>query len=317
MLNFAVNVRHNQLPYRVVQRLAEWLPGLARYLSADYVHQSQDVVADRHCRVRDEVMPLAWVAEVVVLLPSLWPVRAVIVVSAFTEPVVTLTTAGVPVHYVVLELPFALNAPEDVNFVVVGNPTSPIPVLHACEQLLALSRLGRILVVDEAFADLLTGGVESLAGDSLPDVLVLHGLTKTWSLLGLRVCYTLGSLELMVRLTTLRVHCLIGILQQTAIAVCCAAAGAVRLVVLSAGMAAGLQLLAPNVVYGAIPFVLFSMSNTELIRKLLQNKGIAVRRCDTFVDLDERYLRAVVRPEWPLLFQAIFEVFAYADNRRF
>ena len=26
-----------------------------------------------------------------------------------------------------------------------------------------------------------------------------------------------------------------------------------------------------------------------------------MRRCDTFVGLDERYLRAAVRPEWPLL----------------
>jgi histidinol-phosphate aminotransferase len=33
-----------------------------------------------------------------------------------------------------------------------------------------------------------------------------------------------------------------------------------------------------------------------------------VRRCDTFVGLDENYLRAAVRPEWPLLVRAIAEV---------
>jgi histidinol-phosphate aminotransferase len=33
--------------------------------------------------------------------------------------------------------------------------------------------------------------------------------------------------------------------------------------------------------------------------------NIAVRRCDTFVGLDDSYLRAAVRPEWPLLAEAI------------
>ncbi|MDT5256747.1 MAG: histidinol-phosphate aminotransferase, partial [Mycobacterium sp.] len=38
------------------------------------------------------------------------------------------------------------------------------------------------------------------------------------------------------------------------------------------------------------------------------HKGIAIRRCDTFVGLGEQYLRAAVRPEWPLLVRAISEV---------
>ena len=37
------------------------------------------------------------------------------------------------------------------------------------EQILALRRPGRILVVDEAFADSVPGEPDSLAGDSLPD----------------------------------------------------------------------------------------------------------------------------------------------------
>jgi histidinol-phosphate aminotransferase len=40
----------------------------------------------------------------------------------------------------------------------------------------------------------------------------------------------------------------------------------------------------------------------------LERKGIAVRRCDTFVGLDGTYLRAAVRGEWPLLVRAIAEV---------
>ena len=51
--------------------------------------------------------------------------------------------------------------------------------------------------------------------------------------------------------------------------------------------------------------MLFSMPSADLIRNSLHNKGIAIRRCDTFVGLDEQYLRAAVRPEWPLLVEAI------------
>jgi histidinol-phosphate aminotransferase len=45
-----------------------------------------------------------------------------------------------------------------------------------------------------------------------------------------------------------------------------------------------------------------------LVRKHLHASGIAVRRCDTFVGLDGRYLRAAVRPEWPLLVDAIADM---------
>ena len=53
----------------------------------------------------------------------------------------------------------------------------------------------------EAFADSIPGEPESLAGDSLPDVLVLRSLTKTWALAGLRVGYALGAPEVLARLS--------------------------------------------------------------------------------------------------------------------
>ena len=61
------------------------------------------------------------------------------------------------------------------------------------DQILALRTPGRIVVVDEAFADAVPGESESLAGDALPDVVVLRSLTKTWALAGLRVGYALGA----------------------------------------------------------------------------------------------------------------------------
>ncbi len=326
MLDFAVNVRHAQPPEWLVQRLATRLPDLARYPSVDDVHRAQDAAAERHGRARDEVVPLAGAAEGFALLPNLRPSRAAIVAPSFSEPAAALSAAGVPVHHVVLEPPFGLDGvalPHDADLVVVGNPTNPTSVLHTREQLLSLRRPGRILVVDEAFADSVPGEPESLAGDSLPDVLVLRSLTKTWSLAGLRVGYALGSPEVLARLTTQRAHWPVGTLQLTAIAACCAAeavadaaADAVRLAQLRTDMVVGLASVGADVVDGQAPFVLFRRPDAVHIRNSLQNKGIAIRRCDTFIGLDERYLRVAVRREWPLLVQAISEAIACMINGR-
>ena len=325
MLDFAVNVRHAQPPEWLMQRLAARLPDLACYPSVGDLHRAQDAVALRHGRAREEVLPLAGAAEGFALLPNLRPARAVIIAPSFTEPAVALTAAGVPVHHVVLDPPFRLDGvtvPDDADLVVVGNPTNPTSVVHTREQLLALRRPGRVLVIDEAFADSVPGEPESLAGDSLPDVLVLRSLTKTWALAGLRVGYGLGAPELLARLTAQRAHWPVGTLQLTAIAACCvplavadAAAGAVRLATLRAEMVAGLAAAGAEVVHGQAPFVLFRRPDAAQIRKNLQDKGIAIRRCDTFVGLDERYLRAAVRREWPLLVQAISEAANNGSHR--
>ena len=328
MLDFAVNVRHAQPPEWLIRRLAARLPDLARYPSIEDVYRAQDAVAERHGRARDEVLPLAGAAEGFALLPNLRPARAVIVAPSFTEPAVALTAAGVPTHHVVLEPPFGLDGvledatvPDDADLVVVGNPTNPTSVLHSREQLLALRRPGRIVVVDEAFADSVPGEPESLAGDSLPDVVVLRSLTKSWALAGLRVGYALGPPEVLARLTAQRAHWPVGTLQLTAIAACCAAdavaeaqAGAVRLAQLRTEMVVGLTSVGADVVDGQAPFVLFRRTDALQLRNSLQNKGIAIRRCDTFVGLDERYLRAAVRGEWPLLVQAISETLEHTNN---
>jgi histidinol-phosphate aminotransferase len=318
MLDFAVNVRHAQPPAWLVQRLAARLEDLARYPSADDERAAVQAVASRHGRAQDEVALLAGAVEGFALLSNLRPTLTAVIAPSFTEPDVALRAAGARVHHVVLEPPFGLagaQVPDDADLVVVGNPTNPTSVLHAREQIHALRRPGRIVVVDEAFADSVPGEPQSLAADSLPDVLVLRSLTKTWSLAGLRVGYALGAPDVLARLTARRAHWPVGTLQLAAIAACCApdavaeaAAGAHRLVALRAEMVSGLQSAGAHPVDGSAPFVLFTVPDAELIRKYLHTRGIAVRRCDTFIGLDERYLRAAVRSEWPVLVEAIRDV---------
>ena len=190
-------------------------------------------------------------------------------------------------------------------------------MLHPKDRILGLRAPGRIVVVDEAFADAVPGERESLAGDALPDVVVLRSLTKTWAVAGLRVGYALGAPDVLERLTARRAHWPLGTLQLEAIAACCtpeavaeADAGARRLAELRKEMVAGLVAVGATVVEGSAPFVLFSVPDAELMRKRLDAKGIAVRRCDTFVGLDGQFLRASVRPDWRVLVDAVAEVLA-------
>src|SRR5271156_2599890 len=130
-------------------------------------------------RADDEVALLAGAAEGFALLPNLRPTLAAVIAPSFTEPDVALRAAGVPVHHVVLHPPFGLagvQVPDKADLVVVGNPTNPTGVVHTREHILSLRRPGRIVVVDEAFADAVPGEPESLADQPLPDVLVLRSL---------------------------------------------------------------------------------------------------------------------------------------------
>lgn len=317
MLDFAVNVRAAGPPAWLVQRLGERLGDLGQYPSAADVTRATQAVALRHGRAEDEVALLAGGAEGFALLPHLQPRLAALIAPSFTEPEAVLSAAGVPIHQVVLDPPFALTGaavPADADLVVVGNPTNPTSVLHPARDILALRRPGRIVVVDEAFADAVPGEPESLAEMSLPDVLVLRSLTKTWSVAGLRVGYALGAPDVLARLTARRAHWPLGTLQLEAIAACCtseavaeAQEGAHRLAELREEMVVGLRAAGVDVVDGRAPFVLLRVADAELVRKHVDSRGIAVRRCDTFVGLDGEYLRAAVRPEWPQLADALME----------
>src|SRR6202012_3035459 len=136
-------------------------------------------------------------------------------------------------------------------------------VVHTREHILGLRRPGRIVVVDEAFADAVPGEPESLADQPLRDVVVLRSLTKTWSLAGLRVGYALGAPDVLARLSIQRAHWPLGTLQLTADAACStpeavadAANGEVRLAALRAELTAALQSVGADVVDGHAPFVL-------------------------------------------------------------
>ena len=310
LLDFAVNVRAEQPPAWLRDRLVAAVDRLGRYPSAEDDLAARRAVAERHHRSPDEVLVLAGAAEGFALLPALRPRLAAIVHPGFTEPEVALRTAGVPVHRVLTTeadghrlRPDAV--PAEADLVVLGNPTNPTSVLHPAEVVRGLARPGRVLVVDEAFADALPGEPESLAGVDAPGLLVLRSLTKTWALAGLRAGYALGAPSLLARLAKGRPPWPVGTLTLEAVRACCqpeavaeAELAATELVAHRKWLVEALSGL-PGVAVrqpAAGPFLLLRVPHGPQIRVALRAAGIAVRRCDTFPGLTQDHLRVAVRP---------------------
>jgi histidinol-phosphate aminotransferase len=308
LLDFAVNVRGGVPPRWLRERLVGALDDLARYPSATHDARAREAVAARHGRRPDEVLILAGSAEGFALLPSLRPALAAVVHPGFTEPEAALRNGGVAVARVLTDVadghrlrPGAV--PTEADLVVVGNPTNPTGVLHPAATLRALRAPGRIVLVDEAFADAIPGEAESVARER--GFLVFRSLTKTWSLAGLRAGYALGAPDVLARLAAPRPPWPVSTLALEAVIACSAAAavaeadGIARALVARRVEQAAALAAVPGVTVlpGRAPFLLLRLPDGqgERVRGALRDGGIAVRRGDTFPGLGPDHLRVAVR----------------------
>jgi histidinol-phosphate aminotransferase len=308
-LDLAINVRLPQPPAWLQARLQAALTGLAAYPRPD---AARSAVAARHWRDPAQVLLTNGAAEAFTLLArGLRPRLAACVHPSFTAPEAALRAAGQPVARVLLRPPFDLDpglVPADADLVVVGNPTNPTARLHPVEVLERLVRPGRVLVVDEAFADAVGGEPATLAARTdLPGLVVVRSLTKTWGLAGLRVGYLLANPKLVAQLASaqppwplnsLALEALIACSQPDAVA--WADVQARRTAEWRAGLAAALDDL-PGVTVvpgGQAPFLLLQVRDAAAVRARLRGLGIAIRRGDTFPGLGPDWLRvAVAAPE--------------------
>ena len=84
---------------------------------------------------------------------------------------------------------------------MLGNPNNPTGTLEPPENVLALARPGRMLLVDESFIDFVASPQASVAGlRTFPDLIVVRSLTKLWSLAGIRAGYLLAAAPVVERL---------------------------------------------------------------------------------------------------------------------
>ncbi|MFT3661912.1 MAG: Rv2231c family pyridoxal phosphate-dependent protein CobC [Gordonia sp. (in: high G+C Gram-positive bacteria)] len=316
LIDFAVNVQPGP-PSFVAEALRSRIDGLAAYPTDDDERRALTAVAAAHGRTVDEVLLLEGAAEGFEVLARLRPRHVALIEPSFTEPERVLRAAGARCTSVTLAPPWRVSqarVPDDADLVIVGNPTNPTSVLHPRAEILALRRPGRLVVVDEAFADLTLdpdSGVrepESLAG-MLPDgVIVIRSITKTFGLAGLRAGYLLAAPETIARLSAGRRHWPLGTLALTALAACVGPVGeryaadlAVRIAedrthlvesLRAAGPAeAGLEVTAEP----RAPYVLIRVPDGLALKEALRTRGFGVRSCANFTGLGPEYLRLAVR----------------------
>lgn len=326
LLDLAVNVRGAAPPAWLRGRLERALDRLGSYPDPA---AATAAAARRHDRSADEVLVTAGAAEAFALVArALRPRRAVCVHPSFTEPEAALRAAGHGVERLVLAPPYVLDpevVPADADLVVVGNPTNPTGVLH--ERLAELCRPGRVVVVDEAFADAVPGEPHSLAGrGDLPGLVVVRSLTKTWALAGLRVGYLLAPRELVEQLRSVQPLWAVSTLALVALETCLAP-GPVRTAERDAAVLAverdrlqsALEAAGVEVAPGSrAPFLLCRAPGRPDVRESLRAGGIAVRRGDTFPGLTAEHWRTAVRdaPASDRLVEAVREVLSSAPGRR-
>ena len=303
LLDLAVNVRGTAPPPWLRGRLERGLDRLGAYPDP---RAAVRAVVRRHDRPEQEVLLTAGAAEAFVLLARvLRPRHAVCVHPGFTEPEAALRAAGHDVDRLVLTPPYVLDpdlVPGYADLVVVGNPTNPTGVVH--DRLAELCRPGRVVVVDEAFADAVPGEPQSLAGRrDLPGLVVVRSLTKTWALAGLRVGYLLGPPDLVARLRDAQPLWAVSTLALIALETCLArgpVAQARREAEAVAEQRVDLERALTGLGVEVTPgsqatYLLCRVPGRPDVREALRDRGIAVRRGDTFPGLTAEHWRTAVR----------------------
>jgi histidinol-phosphate aminotransferase len=307
----------------------EWLPGrLAGVDLTPYPAPAPalDAVAARHGVSAQECLLVNGAAEAFWMLSqALRPRLAACVHPSFTAPEAALRSAGVPVERVPRHPAdgFALDprsVPERADLVVLGRPDNPTGRTEDLEVLAALTRPGRVVVVDEAFADFLPDA-SGVYGAGLPGVVSVRSLTKLWGLAGLRVGYLLAEPALARRLDAVRQPWPVNALAVHATTWLCPAEAerrerADRTATARRDLLEELAPLALEVWPSPANYLLVRSGLTDLRTRLL-DRGVAVRRGETFPGLDSTFVRITVHPDQetrPALIAALGEALADAPG---
>ena len=282
-------------------------------------------VAARHGVAPAECLLLNGAAEAFWLVAqALRPRLAACVHPSFTAPEAALRSSGVPVHRVFRDPGdgFALDpaaVPEEADLVVLGRPDNPTGRVEPVEVVSALTRPGRLIVVDEAFADFLPDAA-GLHRERLPGVLCVRSLTKIWGIAGVRVGYLLAEPALVARLAAVRQPWPVNALalhaaarlstreaerQERAESVASARTDLVN----------RLASLPIEVWESPANFVLARTGLVDLRDQLL-GRGVAVRRAETFPGLDASFVRIAVHPDPEVRSRAVDQLTAALEGSR-
>ncbi len=308
LIDFAVNICGETPPEWLAAILRDSVAGWAAYPDPG---PARAALAAAHGVPEEAVLPTSGGAEAFTLIARAIPgAQPLAIHPQFTEPEAALLRAGRPTarHLLHEASEFALDpaaVPTDADLVLVGNPTNPTGVLHPRAAIETLRAPGRVLVVDEAFADAVPGEPDSLLGNGadLRGLLVVRSLTKTWAIAGVRAGYVVGDPELIALLAAAQPHWSVStpalaamVATSTTEARAAADAIARDLATWRTDLVDGLRRLGLSPIAPAPPAGPFVLAEAGIgVREALRERGYAVRRGDTFPGLGPQWIRIAAR----------------------
>lgn len=314
--DYAVNVIVDHPPDWLREALDRALDRIATYPDERAVRVR---VADELRLDPERLLLVNGAAEAFSLIAQARPWRAPLVVHPqFTEPDAALRAAGRPAAHHLLDAAdgFTLHpeaVPTDADLVVIGNPTNPTSRLHTAADIRAIRDAGppdRLVLVDEAFMDLVFVRQESVLAEAAGSLevpsgrlCVVRSLTKSFGLAGLRAGYVVGDPDLIARLRDLQPPWSVNALALAAIDATAGAIGRQHLDLQQIFVDMARQNMVKSLTRCGLtvvpephgPFVLVHHPDAAALRERLREKGIAVRRGDTFPGLGPEWLRFAVR----------------------
>ena len=336
LLDFSANINPLGPP--------EWLRPLIESQISDLIHYPDpdatelvEALAELHGIAADQILVGNGATELLHLLPrGLGCTSLLLAVPSYADYEEPARLYGLPVEQLPLspENDFTLDPQQVVPFlkpgqlVLLGQPNNPTGRTFeaACVRRIAADHPASLFVVDESFIGF-TDGSQSLQQNRPDNLLIVTSLTKLYAIPGLRLGYLTGSAQHISRLreflpnwTVNSLAQAVGLravqdtdyLQQT------------RSFVISqrASLATELGQLPGLTVYpGEANFLLLRLDHPVLdaarLADLALKQGIALRVCENFAGLDQRYFRLAVRtePEQQQLLQVLRSILAPATVR--
>lgn len=305
MVNLAVNVMPGGPPGHIAASLRAAAADVSAYPDDA---TTRETLAERHGIDPAAVLPTAGATDALwTLATALRPRRAAVIHPQFTEGEAALRANGCEVVRVYRDPEREWRwepetVPDDVDMVLVGNPTNPLGGLDDPDDVLSLRQDGRLVVVDEAFVEFIVEesavSLAALAAD--PGLVVVRTPTKLWAMPGVRTGYLLAAPALTARIDARRRPWAVDTVALAALRATAADDGYRRSVALRVADARDyLQRRLREVPAAALAtepaanFVCLRVPDGTLVRDRLRAHAIAVRP-STFPGLSSDHVRVAV-----------------------
>jgi cobyric acid synthase CobQ/L-threonine-O-3-phosphate decarboxylase len=320
LLDFSANINPLGPPEWLRARISGCISSLVHYPDPDS-QALVEAVCHRYGVNRDEVLIGNGSTELLYLLPAALKVsQALIPVPSYVDYMNAARVAGLSVETLPLtsDNGFALDfeglgialekMPDRPTTVILGQPNNPTGRTFEANRLreLAARFPATTFVVDEAFGDFVEG-FDSLTADRPDNVVVMLSLTKMFAIPGLRLGLAVADPETVRKIKALQPPWSVNTIAQAVGEAALLDAGYLErsraaVSALRNELFGHLQQLPGLTVYpGEANFLLVRCDRSRpdartLADRLLQ-AGLAIRVCDNFAGLDQRYFRVAVRTE--------------------